>query len=170
MIRMITFSLLLLFSASIAAQEINWISFEEAVTEAQKEGNTKKIFVDVYTDWCGWCKKMDKDTFQNPEVAAYMQENFLMVKFNAEGKEPIEFDGRTFEYVPSGRRGYHQLALALLKGRLSYPTVVFLDEEMKMLSPVPGYQKVDPFMQIARYFGENIYKEQDWKSYSATGK
>ncbi|NKI32939.1 DUF255 domain-containing protein [Muricauda sp. DJ-13] len=167
---MITFSLLLLFSASIAAQEINWISFEEAVTEAQKEGNTKKIFVDVYTDWCGWCKKMDKDTFQNPEVAAYMQENFLMVKFNAEGKEPIEFDGRTFEYVPSGRRGYHQLALALLKGRLSYPTVVFLDEEMKMLSPVPGYQKVDPFMQIARYFGENIYKEQDWKSYSATGK
>ena len=170
MIRKITFYLLLLFSASITAQEINWISFEEAISESQKEGNTKKIFIDVYTDWCGWCKKMDKDTFQNPEVATYMQENFLMVKFNAEGKEPIEFDGRTFEYVPSGRRGYHQLALALLKGRLSYPTVVFLDEEMKMLSPVPGYQKVDPFMQIARYFGENIYKEQDWKSYSATGK
>lgn len=146
------------------------MTFEEAVAMTKNEGNTKKVFIDVYTDWCGWCKKMDKDTFQNPEVAQYMQENFYMVKFNAEGKEPIEFDGRTFEYVPSGRRGYHQLAAALLQNRLSYPTVVFLDENMKMLSPVPGYQKVQPFMQIAKYFGENIYKEQDWKSYSGIGK
>lgn len=159
-----------LLTLTISAQEIQWMTFEEAVAMTKNEGNTKKVFIDVYTDWCGWCKKMDKDTFQNPEVAQYMQENFYMVKFNAEGKEPIEFDGRTFEYVPSGRRGYHQLAAALLQNRLSYPTVVFLDENMKMLSPVPGYQKVQPFMQIAKYFGENIYKEQDWKSYSGIGK
>ncbi len=146
------------------------MSFEDAVAMTQNEGNTKKVFIDVYTDWCGWCKKMDKDTFQNPEVAKYMQENFYMVKFNAEGKEPIEFEGRTFEYVPSGRRGYHQLAAALLNNRLSYPTVVFLDENMKMLSPVPGYQKVQPFLQIAKYFGDNIYKQQDWKSYAGVGK
>ena len=159
-----------LLTLTISAQEIQWMTFEEAVAMTKNEGNTKKVFIDVYTEWCGWCKKMDKDTFQNPEVAQYMQENFYMVKFNAEGKEPIEFDGRTFEYVPSGRRGYHQLAAALLQNRLSYPTVVFLDENMKMLSPVPGYQKVQPFMQIAKYFGENIYKEQDWKSYSGIGK
>ena len=166
------FILIFFFSTAslLSAQEIDWMTFEEAVAETQREGNTKKVFIDVYTDWCGWCKKMDKDTFQNPKVAEYMQEHFLMVKFNAEGKEPVEFDGRTFEYVPSGRRGYHQLALALLKGKLSYPTVVFLDEDMKMLSPVPGYQRVDPFMQIARYFGDNIYKEKDWNSYAGTGK
>ena len=158
------------FSFTISAQEIQWMSFEDAVAMTKNEGNTKKVFIDVYTDWCGWCKKMDKDTFQNPEVAKYMQENFYMVKFNAEGKESINYDGKTFEYVPSGRRGYHQLAAALLQNRLSYPTVVFLDEDMKMLSPVPGYQKVKPFMQIARYFGENIYKEQDWKSYAGVGK
>ena len=92
-----------LASLGLSAQEINWISFEEAVSLTQEEGNTKKVFIDVYTDWCGWCKKMDKDTFQNPEVAAYMQENFYMVKFNAEGKEPIEYDGKTFKYVPSGK-------------------------------------------------------------------
>uniref|UniRef100_A0A3Q2YUK7 Spermatogenesis-associated protein 20-like TRX domain-containing protein n=1 Tax=Hippocampus comes TaxID=109280 RepID=A0A3Q2YUK7_HIPCM len=56
----------------------------------KNEGNTKKVFIDIYTDWCGWCKKMDKDTFQNPEVAAYMNENFLMVKMDAEGKDPID--------------------------------------------------------------------------------
>lgn len=168
--RTIVLTLCLLVATTISAQEIHWMSFEDAVAMTKNEGNTKKVFIDVYTDWCGWCKKMDKDTFQNPEVAAYMQENFYMVKFNAEGKEPIQFDGRTFNYVPSGRRGYHELAAALLQNRLSYPTVVFLDENMKMLSPVPGYQKVDPFLQIARYFGENIYKEQDWKSYAGVGK
>ena len=160
----------LLFTFTVTSQEIEWISFEDAVAMTQNEGNTKKVFIDVYTDWCGWCKKMDKDTFQNPRVAAYMQENFYMVKFNAEGKDPINYDGKTFEFVPSGRRGYHQLAAALLQNRLSYPTVVFLDENMKLLSPVPGYQKVEPFMQIAKYFGDNIYKEQDWKSYSGVGK
>jgi thioredoxin-related protein len=62
------------------------------------------------------------------------------------------------------------LAAALLQGRLSYPTVVFLDEEFQMLSPVPGYQKPEPFLSIARYFAENIYKEKDWKAYSGQGQ
>lgn len=160
----------LMITVSLSAQKVEWISWEDAVALTQNEGNTKKVFVDVYTDWCGWCKKMDKDTFQNPEVAAYMKENFYMVKFDAEGKDAIDYDGRTFKYVPSGRRGYHELAAALLQGRMSYPTVVFLDENLKMLSPVPGYQKVEPFLQIARYFGEDIYKDQDWKTYSGVGK
>lgn len=167
--RILTF-LFLMFTTFSFAQEINWLTWDEAVALTQNEGNTKKVFVDVYTDWCGWCKKMDKDTFQNPKVATYMQENFHMVKMDAEGKEPIEYQGKTFKYVPSGRRGYHELAAALLKGRLSYPTVVFLDENLNMLSPVPGYQKVEPFMEIARYFGDNIYKTQDWKTYSGVGK
>ena len=168
--RTLFIAITLISTIGLNAQKVQWLSWDDAVALSKSEASPKKVFVDVYTDWCGWCKKMDKDTFQNPEVAQYMQENFYMVKFNAEGKEPIEFDGRTFEYVPSGRRGYHQLAAALLQNRLSYPTVVFLDENMKMLSPVPGYQKVQPFMQIAKYFGENIYKEQDWKSYSGIGK
>lgn len=146
------------------------MSWDEAVAKATQENNSKKIFVDVYTDWCGWCKKMDKDTFQNPEVAAYMQEHFYMVKLDGEGKEPIEFNGKKFTFVPQGRNGYHQLAAALLQGRLSYPTVVFLDETFQMLSPVPGYQKPDAFMNIARYFGDNIYKDKDWKTYSGQGK
>ena len=148
------------------AQDINWISWEEAVQLSQTDAQPKKIFVDVYTDWCGWCKKMDKNTFQNPEVSKYMQDNFYMVKMDAEGKDPIEYQGKTFKFVPSGRRGYHELAAALLQGKMSYPTVVFLDEQLNMLSPVPGYQQVEPFMQIAKYFGENIYKDKDWQSYA----
>ncbi|MBT8188448.1 MAG: DUF255 domain-containing protein [Croceitalea sp.] len=160
----------LIFCVSLSAQDINWLSWDEAVKLSQSDANPKKMFVDVYTDWCGWCKKMDKDTFQNPKVAAYMTKNFYMVKLDGEGKEPIVYQGKTFNYVPSGKRGYHELAAALLKNKLSYPTVVFLDEDLNMLSPVPGYQKVGPFMQIARFFGDNIYKEQDWQTYSKAGK
>lgn len=153
-----------------AQEKIEWMSWDEAAKRAETDKQPKKVFVDVYTDWCGWCKKMDKDTFQDPEVAAYMQQNFYMVKLDGEGPDPIEFRGKTFKFVPSGRSGYHELAAALLQGQLSYPTVVFLDEKMNMLSPVPGYKQSQPFLKIARYFGDNIYKEKDWKSYDSDGK
>ena len=166
--------LLILFLAlplgGLQAQEVSWLSWEEAVQMARTEAQPRKMFIDVYTDWCGWCKKMDKDTFQNAEVAAYMRENFYMVKLDAEQKEPIEFGGKTYKFVPSGRRGYHELAAALLQGRLSYPTVVFLDEDLKMLSPVPGYQKPDAFLKIARYFGENIYRDTTWEAYNGQSR
>ncbi|SDQ57426.1 thioredoxin family protein [Flagellimonas zhangzhouensis] len=158
---------LLFIGFQAQAQDIKWLSWEEAVELAQTDAQPKKMFIDVYTDWCGWCKKMDKETFQNPEVAKYMQENFYMVKMDAEGKDPITYQGKTFKFVPSGRKGYHELAAALLQGQLSYPTVVFLDEKINMLSPVPGYQKVEPFLQIAKYFGDNIYKDKDWATYTS---
>lgn len=159
-----------LLTFTTSAQEVNWLSWNEATALAATDKNPKKIFVDIYTDWCGWCKKMDKDTFQNAEVAAYMSNNFYMVKLDGEGKEPIDFKGKTYKYVPSGKRGYHEFAAALMQGRLSYPTVVFMDAQFNMLSPVPGYQKPDPFLNIARYFGDNIYLEKDWKTYSGNVK
>ena len=163
--------LVLVLSTSAGfAQEVKWLSWNEAAELAANDKNPKKIFIDVYTDWCGWCKKMDKDTFQNPEVAKYMSQHYYMVKLDGEGKEPIEFKGKTYEFVPSGRKGYHEFAATLMQGRLSYPTTIFLDEEMNMLSPVRGYKKPEPFLNIARYFGENIYKDKDWKTYAAEGK
>ena len=151
------------------AQEVKWLTWDQAAELAATDKNPKKVFIDVYTDWCGWCKKMDKDTFQNPEVAAYMSENYYMVKMDGEGKEPIEFKGKTYKFVPSGRKGYHEFAAALMQGRMSYPTTIFLDEKLNMLSPVPGYQKPEPFLNIARYFGDDIYKEKDWKTYAEKG-
>ena len=159
-----------LVSLSSYGQEVAWLSWNEAATLAETDKNPKKIFVDVYTDWCGWCKKMDKDTFQNGEVAAYMEKNFYMVKLDGEGKEPIEFKGKMYKFVPKGRKGYHEFAAALMQGKLSYPTTIFLDEKMNMLSPVPGYQKPAPFLNIAKYFGDNIYLEKDWKTYTSESK
>ena len=161
--------LILLLSTGTFAQEVKWLSWEEAAELAATDKNPKKVFIDVYTDWCGWCKKMDKDTFQNPQVAEYMSKNYYMVKMDGEGKDPIEHKGKTYKFVPSGRNGYHEFAAALMQGRMSYPTTIFLDEQLNMLSPVPGYQKPEPFLNIARYFGDNIYKEKDWNTYAGEG-
>ncbi|MCM5663164.1 thioredoxin family protein [Galbibacter mesophilus] len=160
--------LVLLFAVVYGqAQEIEWMSWTEAVEKTQTEKKPKKIFVDVYTDWCGWCKKMDKDTFNNPEVAAYMKDNFYMVKMDAESKDDVVYKNKTFKFISQGRSGYHELAAALLQGKMSFPTVIFLNEKQEILSPVPGYQKPKGFLKIAKYFGDDIYKNKDWKEYDA---
>lgn len=150
----------------LAQEKIQWMSIEDAYELTLTEENPKKIFIDVYTDWCGWCKRMDKATFQNEEVATYMNEHYYNVKFDAEQKESVEILGNTFKFVPQGNRGYHELAAALLNGKMSYPTVVFLNRKFEMLSPVPGYQESLAFMNIAKYFGDNIYLETSWQDYS----
>lgn len=165
---------LLVTSALSFAQEnevtkVNWMTFEEAVEASKSE--KKKIFIDVYTDWCGWCKVMDKNTFSQKNIAEYLNENFYPVKLDGEQKESIEFRGTTFKFVASGRNGYHQLAAALLQGKLSYPTVVFLDEDFNMLQPLKGYQKPHEFDVVLKYLGENHFKNTKWedfqKSYSS---
>lgn len=145
---------------SEAEGKVNWMTFEEAIKKSEVE--KKKIFIDVYTDWCGWCKVMDKNTFSEPEIAKYLNENFYPVKFDAEQKEEITFRNHTFKFVPSGRKGYHELAAALLNNKLSYPSVVFLDENFNMIQPLAGYQKPDQFEKIIKYIGGDHYKSTEW--------
>lgn len=145
------------------ASAVNWMTFEEAV-EAQKT-EPRLVFIDVYTDWCGWCKKMDANTFNQEHVAKLLNEKFYAVKFNAEQKEDIKFKDYTFKFVPQGRRGYHQLAASLLNNQLSYPTTVFLDEEMNMIQPLKGYWPANDFYPILQFFGDKHYKSVSWEEF-----
>lgn len=147
---------------------VKWMTFEEALEKSKTE--KRKIFIDVYTDWCGWCKVMDKNTFSEPNVAKILNEQFYPVKFDAEQKEDVVFNGTTFKFIPSGRNGYHQLAAALLNNQLSYPTVVFLDEEFKMIQPLAGYQKAPEFHKIIQFIGEDHYKKTKWDEWQSIYK
>ena len=142
---------------------VNWMTFEEAVAQSKVE--KRKIFIDVYTDWCGWCKVMDKKTFSEPAVASYLNEKYYPVKFNAEQTEDVLFNDHTFKFVPNGRRGYHELAATLLQGKLSYPTVVFLDEEFNMIQPLPGYRGPEEFHPILTFFGDDQHKVMKWDEF-----
>lgn len=152
----------------LEAQKIQWMSFEEAI-EAQKE-NPKKIFVDLYTDWCGWCKRMDQTTFSNPTIADYINSKFYPVKFNAEQKDNITFKGETYKHVSGKRRPYHELAAHLAKNRLSYPTIVFLNEKGEIIQPITGYQDPEHFEMIMTFYGDDHYKEVPWGQYRSTFK
>lgn len=147
---------------------VNWMTFEEAIEKSKTE--KRKIFIDVYTDWCGWCKVMDKNTFSEPKVAKILNEQFYPVKFDAEQREDVLFNGTTFKFVPSGNKGYHQLAAALLNNQLSYPTVVFLDEEFRMIQPLAGYQKAPEFHKIIQFIGEDHYKKTKWDEWQTIYK
>jgi hypothetical protein len=61
---------------------------EEAIAKNKVE--KKKIFIDLYTDWCGWCKKMDASTFLEPKLVEYMNKNYHCIKFNTEKEGPIK--------------------------------------------------------------------------------
>ena len=118
------------------------------IDDLEKMGSigNKKVLVDVYTDWCGWCKVMDKKTFTNPQLVEYLNDNFILVKFNAEQKEPLSFMGEEYEWMNVGRRGVNKLALKLLNGRLGYPTIVYLDENFNTIKASPGYKTPDQLM------------------------
>lgn len=147
---------------------IHWLTWEEALKKAEKA--PRKIFVDVYTDWCGWCKRMDKATFQQPHIVKYMNEHFYAVKFNAEMKEDIVFKGKTYSFVKNGMRGHHELAAEITRGRLSYPTIVFLNEDLEVIQPIPGFKSPEDFEQIATYFGEDEHLKTPWESYQKNYK
>lgn len=152
---------------SVDAQQVQWLSMNEALERAEAEN--KKIFIDMYTDWCGWCKKMDKSTFQKPDIAAYINEHFIPVKFNAEQRKEVTYRGKIYKYVSNGKRGYHELAVELSKnlGRLSFPTIIFLDERQKVIQPIPGFQDPKSFEVIMHFIGEDHFRNQPFKTFSA---
>lgn len=153
----------LLFTASVSAQ-IDWLSWEEAVARSEQE--PRKMIVDVYTDWCGWCKRMDKTTFEDPAVVDYVNENFYAVKLNAEQREPIRFDNHEFTYDATlSRRGVHTLAVALLDGRMSYPSIVYLDQEQKRITISPGFKAAEALLQELTYVGGDHFKRQTYQDY-----
>ncbi len=147
---------------------VRWLTFEQALEKSKTE--KRKIFIDVFTDWCGWCKVMDKNTFSEEQVAKILNEKFYPVKFNAEQTEDVVFSGTTFKFVPYGNKGTHQLAAALLNNQMSYPTVVFLDEEFRMIQPLPGYQKAEEFHKIIQFIGDDHFKTKKWDEWQTTYK
>ena len=158
--------IVLIFTATafnLAAQEgpINWMTLEEALTAQQKE--PRKIIMDAYTNWCGPCKMLDKNTFHNKDLADYVNKNYYAVKFNAEGNTDVTFQGRTFSnpnYDASrsnSRNSQHELATYL--GVNAYPTIIFLDEKGSLLFPLKGYHDPNQLELFLKLFVGDKYKE-----------
>lgn len=148
--------------------KIKWYSFEEAI--ALNEENPKKVFIDIYTDWCGWCTKMDNTTFSDPVIAEYMNKNYYPVKMDAETKDTIVFKDKEYVNNQTGRRPPHELAIALLQGKMSYPSYAFLDENNDLITVVKGYIKAHEFEPMIHFLSKDAYKKGNFTDFKSSFK
>ena len=149
----------------ISTSLVRWYTVDEAADAMNGEG--RKIILELYTDWCGWCKRMEGITLQQPHIAQYLNENFYPIRFNAESKQAINFKDKSYEFVaPPGTTGYHEFVAQFMEdGRLSFPTIVFLDEDLNVIQSMVGFKTPYEFEQIITYFATDHYKKMPWQKY-----
>jgi thioredoxin-related protein len=133
---------------------INWLSYDEAAKLNAKK--PKKIFVDVYTDWCGWCKQLDKTSFRDPAVVKYMNKQYYAVKLNAESNDKVTYQGKEMTAAQLARNTFHATG---------YPTTVYLDERENLLQPLSGYLEAEMLNKILHFYGDNHYKTTSWDNF-----
>lgn len=174
---LVPFIILLAFSLPVNAQKqgaknppenkqsvseaIRWMDLDQ-LQQAMKT-TPKKVWIDVYTDWCGWCKRMDATTFKHPEVVRYMNEHFYAVKLNAEQRDSIRFLGKSYGFMPEYRA--NMFAIELLRGQMSYPSNVYMEENYQNAQVIPGYQSVQQMEMVLKYLAEHIYRTQKFDEY-----
>ena len=131
-----------------------WLSWNQGVAEASS--TRRPILVDVYTDWCGWCKRMDQDVYAREDVREYLNRHFIVVKLNAESAEALRYGDRTL----TARALAQQLRVS------GYPTTVFLRPGREHIANVPGYVPADRFLRMLRYIGEDhIGRGVSWQEF-----
>ena len=154
---------------------IKWTSIEDAQKAAKVDGHP--LFVDMSTPWCGWCRKLESTTFADKQTADYINAHYHPVSFNAEGPDPVMFNGKKYENPQyagqGGRHGTHQLTMEIAapNGRLAYPTIVYIDSEGKVIAPVQAYMGPEDIEPVLIYIAEGFYKTQpDFQSYKTAFK
>lgn len=161
--KLITLLFFCFATLTVIAQEIKWVTIEEAVALQKKE--PRKIMMDVYTNWCGPCKMLDKNTFHNKDVVEYVNKNYYAVKFNAEGNDTVTFNGNTFSnagYDPAKaakRNSVHDFTRFLRV--TAYPTIVFFDEKGGVISPIVGYKQPQQLELYLKMFKDDAHKTMD---------
>jgi len=152
----ISFLLAVIFSSqALYSQQL---SFEEGLNAAKKEH--KLVIVDIYTDWCGWCKKMDREAYSDAGIQKIINDNFIYVKLNAEGNGVNKYNGKS--YTDGELAEYFQVT--------GYPTTVFLDSKGKVIefnydktkmNNLPGYYETKDFKKVLEYIRNGKYKDTD---------
>lgn len=153
-----------LLSAHVPKEKetLNWLTLTEV--EAKLKEQPRPVLIDLYTDWCGWCKVMDKKTYTNEQLIKYLNEKFYVVKLNAETRSELSWKGKIYSFNPQYKT--NDIALYLTAGQLAYPTTVIIPSGNDEPQPIPGMLEVKDMELITTYFGENQYGKVPFNSYA----
>jgi thioredoxin-related protein len=147
-------ALQVLAPAAFAANAVDWKGWNAGLSAASS--SHRPVVVDVYTDWCRWCKQMDREVYARADVAQYLSAHFVTVKLNAESGELVTYQGRSL----SAR------SLASSFDVSGYPTTIFLDASGQHLANVPGYIEPAKFLLLLRYIGDgHMERGVKWDDY-----
>lgn len=164
----IVLALILLISGSFIAapkeNSIHWLTVDEA--QKAYQNNPKPILIDIYTTWCYWCKVMEDKTYSTDSVANYINAHYYAVKFDAESKDSVQWEGKTYGY--NAQYKFNEFASYLANTQLNFPTTVFIAFANAQPAPLPGYLKPGEFEGPLKYFGEGAYKTQSFIDYMKT--
>jgi thioredoxin-related protein len=139
--------------AATTSAEIKWTGFDNSIAQARKE--KKPVLIDVYTDWCRWCKVMDSKTYAKQEVADFVSRRFIAVKMNGESRKKVTYQGAKYE----------ERELAMKLGARGFPSTVFLDPEGVRIGSQPGYIQADDFLRMLRYVESGAYKKMKYDEF-----
>lgn len=150
--------------------QVNWITITDLDNLSQSPqwaNSDKKVFIDLYTQWCGWCKRMDGTTFTDPTIIAYLNANFHCIRLDAETKETLVIGQQVYSWQARGKRGMNELGekLGTVQGKISYPTLVFLNKNLRRIQAIPGYRDADDLLPILVYFAEDHYRKTPWDTF-----
>jgi thioredoxin-related protein len=143
-----------------AGETMTWFTVDQAAGKLQQE--RRPVLIDLYTSWCGWCKEMDKKTYANKKVAAYLEDKFYPVKVDAETHDVITWQGRTYTFNPQYRS--NTFALYLTHGRLEFPTTIIIPPGEDPQA-IPGFMAPGDMEAVVKYFGDGAYKTQGFDAY-----
>ena len=146
---------LLILPCTPLHSQVTWHTIEEA---ANAKIGTKMYFIDFYTSWCGYCKKMDRETFSDPTVAKILNRYYYPVKFNAESKKEFTWFGK--KYKAGGGR-VHEFA----RGVKGYPTTVLYRADGSLFQSIPGFASAKEYTVILWYFASGDYQRYPFDRY-----
>ncbi|NOU37837.1 MAG: DUF255 domain-containing protein [Ferruginibacter sp.] len=159
---LLIFTFFILSFTNNKKDKINWITIQE-LNEIYAS-NPKPILIDIYTNWCGWCKEMDRKTYQHNKLTAYINEHYYAVKLDAETKEELTFNNKKYKYNKQYKT--NDLAIYLTNGQLSYPTTVFINAPNTQPAPIPGFMKPKEMEAPLKYFGEKEDTKQTYVNFN----
>jgi len=141
--------------------KVNWLTIQQVQDSLRM--NRKAILIELYTEWCGWCKVMDKKTYTNKNVTDYLQRKFYAVKLDAETKREITWNGKKYFFNPNYRA--NDFSVYLTNGNLSYPTTIIIPADNGEPQAIPGYLEPKDFELIVKYFGEDKFGKVAFEDY-----